>query len=272
MRVTDLASVAALAALQALSAGPAAAHVAPSATENNRYLKLTVEADRVRLSYTVFFGDRPGAGERLRMDRSGDGLIDDAEKRQFGDELRVALAPQVAVELDGQPILAVWKVADVGLGLPQTSGGAFAVDLVLDMPTGARTGTHSVWIDDRFAVPLPGETEVRVEESPGVRVAAAHLGREGTGVQLRYAFKGAPRTPGERALLVSYTVSAEAAAEAASARPAGSTSGDALPGAGTPPARKPRGRALWLALGALGMGAMVLAVRGLVRTRRPTGT
>src|SRR6185369_12131192 len=38
-------------------AGRAAAHVAPSVGDNNRYLKLTPLGDRVRLAYTVFYGD-----------------------------------------------------------------------------------------------------------------------------------------------------------------------------------------------------------------------
>jgi len=265
MRITLLASLAGALALAVLGAGEAVAHVAPSPTDNNRYLKLTLQGDRARLSYTVFFGDRPGAAERMRMDRNGNGLIEDDEAHAFGADLLAQVAPAVTFELDGQPVTAKWKLTDVGLGLAQVSGGAFAVDLAVEAPTGATAGAHTLWIDDRFKLPMPGDTEIRVEESPGVRAVAAHLGRDGQGLQLRYAFRGEADKPGERGVRVDYSVDAEAA------RAATASSGD--DGQSPPPpvrtgaaggARR-HGRALWLALGALGLGAIVVAVMGLRR-------
>ena len=44
----------------AITVASAAAHVSPSVDDNNRFLKLTPLGDRVRLAYTVLFGDNPG--------------------------------------------------------------------------------------------------------------------------------------------------------------------------------------------------------------------
>src|SRR5689334_17308917 len=70
------------------SVAPVHAHVAPSQNENNRYLKVTLLPDRVRVSFTVFFGERPGASERLRMDRDRDGQLAPAESQAFGESVR----------------------------------------------------------------------------------------------------------------------------------------------------------------------------------------
>ena len=67
---------------------PAAAHVAPSVGDNNRYLKLTPMGDRVRLSYTVFYGEIPGAGMRGAIDANHDGTIDRAERAAWRDKQR----------------------------------------------------------------------------------------------------------------------------------------------------------------------------------------
>src|SRR4051794_12375855 len=90
-----------VAVVLALPPRVARAHVAPSATDNNRYLKLTLLPDRVRLSYTVFYGERPGAGERQIMDRNGDGRLDETESRRFGASLRDDVAAHLALVVDG---------------------------------------------------------------------------------------------------------------------------------------------------------------------------
>ena len=67
-----------------LASGLAIAHVAPSVDDNNRYLKLTPQGDRVRLAYTVFFGEVPGATMRQAIDTSRDGSISEARARRSG--------------------------------------------------------------------------------------------------------------------------------------------------------------------------------------------
>lgn len=164
----------ALAAL--LGASAAHAHVAPSVDDNNRYLKLTPLADRVRLAYTVYYGEVPGAAARRGIDHNRDGAIDDDEASAFGAALGKQVGPALAITVDGAPAPIAWDQVSVGMGTPTTSAGAFSVDLIawLCLPTAG--GDHTITLVDTFALQRPGETELRIEDSAGVRVTRARLG------------------------------------------------------------------------------------------------
>lgn len=176
-----------------LAVAPAAAHVAPSVDDNNRYLKLTPLGDRVRLAYTVFFGDVPGAGERRSIDANHDGQIDDGEAHAFGEKLAAQVAAQLDVEVDrhAQPIK--WAIVDVGMGTPTVNAGSFSVDLVAWICLPTVRGTHRVTLRDHFQIPHAGETEVKVEDSPGVTIDSAHVGpADDPGYDFRFVGLGGP--------------------------------------------------------------------------------
>lgn len=158
------------------SATEGAAHVAPSVDDNNRYLKLTPLADRVRLAYTVYFGEVPGAAARRELDRNRDGQISDDEADAFGRELGGQVGPALAVTIDGTAAPISWDQISVGMGTPTTGAGAFSVDLIawLCLPTAG--GAHTITLKDTFPLPRPGETELRIEDSPGVHVTRTRLG------------------------------------------------------------------------------------------------
>ena len=159
-----------------LFAAPAAAHFAPSRDVNNRAIKITVLPDGVRVAYTVFFGERPGAGERRRMDADGNGTLDRDEAAAFGERLRREIAERVTVVVDGTPGRE-WSVSDVGLGAAAVTGGAFSVDLLLRAPLGDAE-PHTMRFEDRLALPTPGDTHLRVDESPGVSLVSADKGAQ----------------------------------------------------------------------------------------------
>jgi hypothetical protein len=142
----------------------ARAHVAPSVDDNNRYLKVTPMRGGYRLAYTVFFGEIPGASERKTLDVNRDGQIDQGEAKRFGDNL----AAQVGASLEPR---VTWAVVDVGLGTPQVAAGAFSVDMIAYVCADGRLSLR-----DHFRIPRPGETEVLVEDSPGVTVKTASVG------------------------------------------------------------------------------------------------
>jgi hypothetical protein len=192
-----------------LAAAPALAHVAPSADSNNRYLKATLLPTEVRVSFTMFFGERPGVIERRRVDANGDGRIDEAESRALGARVLGELAPGLFVTVDGRAVSG-WTVADVGLGTPAVGGGALSVDLALTAPyPDVRAAEHTLVLEDATEVPLPGESETRVEESPGVRVAECHLANAAGGIELRFPFTGNPAGRGAREVRACFTVDAE---------------------------------------------------------------
>jgi len=204
--------------------------------------------DAVRLVYTVYFGERPGAGERRKMDRNRDGTIDDAESRELAAVLLRQATPFVVVELDGKASPAPWTVADVGLGVPSVTGGSFSVDLTMEaaLPPGPE---HSLWLEDRWPIPDPGETEVRVEAAPGVDVLASHPQRTGKGVMLNYRYVGVGGP--EHGMLVRFKV-------------------DPSQVAPPPPAPKRRAsRWLWWVLAGVGLGLCGMTIA--VAIRRSSG-
>jgi hypothetical protein len=152
------------------------AHVAPSVDDNNRYLKLTPLGDRVRIAYTVFFGEIPGASERRGIDANHDGHIDDAEAHAFGQRLAARVAQAIELEIDGvrQPIR--WTTIDVGLGTPDTAAGTFSVDLVAYPCLASVRGHHRLTLRDHLELTNPGETEVTIDDSPGVTIQRAGVG------------------------------------------------------------------------------------------------
>jgi hypothetical protein len=159
-----------------LAAAHADAHVAPAVGDNNRYLKLTPLGDRIRLAYTVFYGEVPGATLRQTIDANHDGAIDDAESQLFGDRLSREVAAALDITIDGAHQPVAWSQVVVGLATPRTAAGAFSVDLVAWLCLASSRGKHAVLLRDDFKLARPGETEVKVEDSPGVTINASRIG------------------------------------------------------------------------------------------------
>jgi hypothetical protein len=200
-----------LGALLVAPAGPppAEAHVAPSVDDNNRYLKLTPLGDRVRLAYVVFYGEVPGAQTRPSLDADGDGAIGDAEAQAFGDKLAGEIAAALDISIDGAPQRIAWTTISVGLGSSRVAAGAFSVDLVAFLCLPAARGRHEVRLSDRFRLPRPGETELRVEDGPGITIERAQVGDlSDPSWTYRFAGPGGPLTdPG---LELAFTAGEEA--------------------------------------------------------------
>src|SRR5512139_3723200 len=108
----------------------ALAHVAPSVDDNNRYIKITPQADRLRLAYTVFFGEVPGAALRRTVDADHDGAISDAEAQTYGDRVAADVLAAVEVAVDGTQQRIAWKQGSVGMGSPSVTAGAFSIDMI----------------------------------------------------------------------------------------------------------------------------------------------
>jgi hypothetical protein len=151
------------------------AHVAPSVDDNNRYLKVTPQADRVRLAYTVFFGEVPGKAARPTLDKNRDGTISDDEAQAWGDRLAADVLADLDVTVDAKQQRIVWKAVSVGLGSPTTDGGSFSIDMIAYLCFPGR-GHHTATVRDRYRVPNPGETEVLVEDGPGIKIEHARIG------------------------------------------------------------------------------------------------
>jgi hypothetical protein len=150
-------------------------HVAPSVDDNNRYLKITPLRDGVRLAYTVFFGEIPGASERRAIDENRDGRIDEAEANRFAQKLGAQVAEAVDISVDGMSQRVHWDLVSAGMGSDAVAAGSFSIDLVA-FACGSSATAHQVLLRDQFRIPRPGETEIKVEDSPGVTIPRAHVG------------------------------------------------------------------------------------------------
>ena len=230
------------------------AHVAPSVDDNNRYLKLTPLGDRVRIAYTVFFGEIPGAGERRGIDANRDGQISDAEAHAFGERLAGQVAAAVELDVDGTRQPLHWQTIDVGMGTPDVAAGSFSVDLVAYPCLPVARGRHRLLLRDHLQLTRPGETEVKVEDSPGVTIDHARIGAADD-PSYDYKFVGGGGPLSDDGLDLAYMAGPKAPVTADGACAAPTTGGG-------------RSRLPWL----LGGVAVVLAVAGgifvLVRRRR----
>lgn len=152
------------------------AHVSPSVDDNNRYVKVSPQADRIRVAYTVFFGEVPGAALRPKLDTNKDGAISDGEAQVFGDRIAADVIGALDLEVDGKQQRVAWKAVTVGMGSPTVAAGSFSIDMIAYVCLARARGRHEVLVKDSYRVPKPGETEVRVEDGPGITVELARIG------------------------------------------------------------------------------------------------
>jgi hypothetical protein len=246
-------------ALAVLAVTLLSAHVAPSVDDNNRYLKLTPLGDRVRIAYTVFFGEVPGASERRGIDANRDGQISDAEAHAFGDRLASQVLASLELDVDGARQPLKWQTIDVGMGTPDVAAGSFSVDLVAYPCLAKVRGRHRIVLRDKFVLTRPGETEVKVEDSPGVRIDHARIGAADD-PSYDYKFVGGGGPLADDGLDLAFDAGPKAPVTADGAC-TGSTAGSTGGG---------RSKLPWLLAG----GALVIIGAGgifvLVRRRRPT--
>ena len=165
-----------VAAVLAAATAAADAHVAPSEDTNNRYVKLTPMADRVRIAYTILVGHAPGRVTRRSLDRDGDRTISEAEADTWARDLAARVLADLELTLDGTPVPIVWTEVVAGLDDRSVTGGAFALDLIAWPCLPGPAERHEIELVDRFSLTPAGETEVRIADEPGVRVEVARIG------------------------------------------------------------------------------------------------
>lgn len=254
-----------VATILAVLATPALAHFAPSLDTNNRYLKLTPMGDRVRLAYTVYLGQQPGAEARVRLDTDHDGTISDAEADVFGKDVAAQVAGALQITADGRKWPVVWKQRYVGLGTPSTRGGAFSVDLIAYVCLG-QGAKHRLQLFDHFQIPRPGETEVRIEESPGIHVTQSTLGPDGEQNMLDMKWIGGAGPAATDGIYLEFTAEAGAVSAGDDCPGDATPTGDrGTPAAASSPRKQQRRRPYVIVAG---LAALVVVGAALIIARR----
>lgn len=207
----------------------AIAHVAPSVDDNNRYLKITPQADRIRIAYTVFFGEVPGAALRPALDTDRNGAISDAEADAYGARVAADVIGSLELAIDGRSQRFAWKQISVGLGSPDVANaGSFSIDMIAYVCIPPTSRTHDVLLRDRFRVPKPGETEVRVEDGPGITVSVAKIaGADALANDFKFVGPGGPLS--DEGLHVVFTASGTAPRDGCSGATAPAVTSRGLP-------------------------------------------
>jgi hypothetical protein len=239
--------------------GIADAHVQPSIDDNDRYLKFTLMGDRVRLAYTVYFGEVPAAAVRRRIDANRDGRLDDGESASFGRRVAADVEPNIAVTIDGVPVPLAWAEVDVGLGTPIVQAGSFSIDMIAWLCVPGGRGAHELVLRDRYVLADPGEIELKVDPGLGVTVERITLGGDKvSGDEVR--FRGGPPLGGDDGWVIAYVAGADAAVTA-----------DGRCGSGGATPRSSGGRAwLWIVgviVVAMLVGGATLLARARARAR-----
>ncbi len=191
----------------------AQSHVAPSVDDNNRYLKLTPMSDRVRLAYTVFMGQVPGAAARRQLDSNRDGKIADAEAQTFGVKLGDEVRSSLELTVDGVTVPVTWSTVSVGMGSPDVNAGAFSIDLIAWICLPKPGAVHELTLRDGFIIARPGETEIKIEDSLGIAIDKAALaGVQNPEHDFRLAGPGGPLA--SDGLQLAFTIGPDAPGEA----------------------------------------------------------
>ena len=174
-----------------------AAHPEFTPLETNRYLKVTlVDANRVRLAYTLMHGNRPALAVRRAMDGNHDGHVSPEEARQTASAEAPRLAAGLHLELDGRPVHLSFGEPEVGLVGDAVAPDPLSIDLVAFVAL-APAPEHRLRIESAEARAATGETEVRVEEGPGTRLLESWRGADRAPAarpQTVFLFRGPPRT------------------------------------------------------------------------------
>lgn len=174
--VRTLTVLAAVLAPILLRGGVAQAHVAPSEDTNNRYLKLTPMADRVRLAYTILIGQSPGRIARQLLDADRDRMVSEAEADAWAQDLGAQVLAELSLSLDGEAVPLAWSEVVAGMDDRSVSAGAFSLDLIAWACLPAAGARHEVELIDGFSLVPAGETEIKIADEPGVTVEVARIG------------------------------------------------------------------------------------------------
>ncbi|MDT7687765.1 MAG: hypothetical protein QOE46_524 [Acidobacteriota bacterium] len=139
----------------------------------NRFARVRVEAEGVRVRYVIDMAEIPAFQESQVMDTNHDGSVSNAEASEYLERLAPSLAEGVVLMSDGArvPLRLVAKT----VSMPKGAGGLATLRIECDFEGKANEsasveGTHRLRFEDTNYGERIGWREIVVEHAPGIAV------------------------------------------------------------------------------------------------------
>lgn len=151
----------------------------------NRYSRLEVTNDQMRLVYIVDMAEIPAHQERAQIDQNHDGTLDASEQQAYVDQLITTLADQLVLRLNGQA--QAWQLESQELTFPEGQAGLPTLRLVTHWTT-PLTEQATVWQADYHDASFPdrlGWQEIVVQGSASATVEESSVAATDASQELR---------------------------------------------------------------------------------------
>jgi ABC-type nickel/cobalt efflux system permease component RcnA len=137
----------------------------------NRFARVRVEANGVRVRYVIDMAEIPAFQESQLMDANMDGNVSDGEAAVYLERLAPRLAEGVVLTSDGARVPL--RLTSKAISMPKGSGGLMTLRIECDFEGAApesAAATHRIRFEDTNYRERIGWREMVVESAPGVAV------------------------------------------------------------------------------------------------------
>lgn len=152
----------------------------------NRYSRLEVSQEQIKIHYIVDMAEIPAIAERQRIDKNSDGDLSEGEQREYLGQQVYGLLQNLQLQANGQSLELVPFVAD--LTFPEGQGGLLTVRLTIDfiatLPA-SQTRWQVEYQDNNYAERRLGWQEIIVQAGPGVTLLEATVPSEDVSQELQ---------------------------------------------------------------------------------------
>src|SRR2546421_536328 len=117
----------------------------------NRYTRIDLAGEAIRLVYVMDVAEIPSIQEFTKIDRNGDGNVDDQERNRYAEETTARIADEFRLTVDGGE--AAVRPTHYEVSFPEGQGGLKTIRLVSTFETSlpSNAQTHDIaFIDHNF--------------------------------------------------------------------------------------------------------------------------
>ena len=117
----------------------------------NRYARIELAGDKVRIVYVLDIAEIPSTQEWLKIDLNRDGVADDHERRQYADQIIAKLVNGFQLSIDEWQLSP--RATDYSLSFPEGQGGLKTIRLtpIFEAAIPRHDGTlHLSFVDHNY--------------------------------------------------------------------------------------------------------------------------